>query len=144
MNKKAKIQSFLNKIVNYFEDKPNIAAIYMFGSTAKDKDQPRSDIDIAVMFENYRPEKEGLSFLSYVADMEGLTEKEIDLVNYNSANPLLRHQIIKNGQLLTEKNTLARVELMVRAMIDYEEYQQYLDLGLDILRREMGEAEKSE
>ena len=96
------------------------------------------------MFERYHPEKEGLSFLRYVADMEGITEKRVDLVNFNTANPLLRHQIIKYGKLLTDNNTIARVELMVKAMVDYEEYQLYLDFGIGKLKREMGIAEKSE
>ena len=42
------------------------------------------------------------------------------------------------------KDTIARVELMVRAMIDYEEYQRYLDFGLRILRQEMGTEKNGE
>ena len=117
------LKNDIDKIVTYFVGKPNIAAIYLFGSTAKEKYRSTSDIDIAVMFKRYLPEIEGLSFLTYVADMEGITNRKVDLVNFNTADPLLRHQIIKYGRILTDKDTIARVELMVRAMIDYEEYQ---------------------
>ena len=96
------------------------------------------------MFKNYIPEKDGMSFLTFVADMEGIASRKVDLVCFNTCDPLTRHQILKYGKLLIDMDVKARVELMVKAMIDYEEYQSYLNLGINIVRKDLASIDHHE
>ena len=135
------LQDSLDQITHYFRSKPNIAALYLFGSTAKNKAQIRSDLDVSVMFVKYEAEKEGLCFLSYVADMDGLAARKVDLVCFNTADPLLQHHILKYGKILIDNDPAARIRLMVKAMVDYEDYKRQLDLNFHTLQQEMGHGE---
>ena len=97
MNTKYRIKRHTQKLVQYFLQKPNIAALYLFGSSAKRSNKRSRDIDIAVMFDPYDPNREGVEFLLYSADMQGIVNKEVDLVCFNQADPILRYEILKKG-----------------------------------------------
>ena len=91
-------------------------------------------MDIAVMFDPYVPNREGVEFLLYSADMEGIVNREVDLVCFNQADPVLRYEILKNGRLIFEGNREARIDLAVKTMIDVEESQSFLDQGVLLVR----------
>ena len=135
------VQESIDKIQHYFREKSNIAALYLFGSTAQDKAEGHSDLDVAVMFGTYVAEKDGLDFLGYIADMEGIAVKQVDIVCFNTADPLLKHQILKYGKLLIDNDPESRVRLMVKAMADYEDYKRHLDLSFHTLQQEMRSSE---
>lgn len=141
MDPKISLQKDIDKIIAGFQDKPDIAALYLFGSAAKEKSHAKSDLDVAVMFSGYRAEDQGLDFLGYIADMEGLTSRKVDLVCFNTADPLLRHQILKFGKLIMDRAPETRVKLMVQTMIEYEEYKRHLDLSFAMMKRGLGNHE---
>jgi predicted nucleotidyltransferase len=124
-----------DKVRSYFLNQNNIAAVYIFGSAAKARSHSTSDLDVAVMFVTYRADKEGFIFLNYLAEMEGLIARKIDLVCFNTADSLLKHQIMKYGQILIDKNPKARVDLMVKAMVEYEDYKRQLDLSFQMMKQ---------
>jgi len=131
------LQDSIDKITHYFRSKSNIAALYLFGSTAQNKARSQSDLDVAVMFGTYEAEKDGLDFLGYIADMEGIAARKVDTVCFNTANPLLRHHILKYGKILIDNEPATRVRLMVKAMADYEDYKRHLDLSFHTLQQEL-------
>ena len=141
MNTRYRIKRHTQKIVQYFLQKPNIAALYLFGSSAKRSNKRSRDIDIAVMFDPYDPNREGVEFLLYSADMQGIVNKEVDLVCYNQADPVLRYEILKNGCLIFEGNRKARIDLAVKAMVDMEECQSFLDQGILLIREHLKKSE---
>ena len=141
---KERLQADIDKVAAYFEKEPDIAALYLFGSASKDTLRSASDLDIAVMFEQYSAEREGMTFLKYIAEMEGLASRKIDLVCFNTADPLLRHHILKHGKILIEGDSAIRVQLSVRTMIEYEDYKRQLDLSMKAMKHNLHKVKSSE
>lgn len=97
-----KVKLFFKPLTDVFSNLP-VKACYLFGSQAKNQERKESDYDLAVFVEdrnviNYR------DLLATINDNFSNPEKlHITLVDLNSSSPLLLYQIIKNGQLLFEK-----------------------------------------
>jgi predicted nucleotidyltransferase len=45
----------IEKLIAYFKTKPNIVAVYLFGSYAKGKEHRSNDIDIGLLFDSSDP-----------------------------------------------------------------------------------------
>lgn len=72
----------------------------LFGSTARGDDNEKSDIDLLIS------PAAGTTLFDMVGiknDLEKVLEKPVDLVTYNSLNPLLRDQILKQQEIIYEK-----------------------------------------
>jgi len=93
------------------------------------------------MFDPYDPNREGVEFLLYSADMQGIVNKEVDLVCFNQADPILRYEILKKGYLIFEGNRGARIDLAVKTMVDMEECQSFLDQGILLIREHLKKSE---
>lgn len=118
------MDTFAEKIVQYFSGNRQISAVYLFGSAAKNLMRPKSDIDIAVLFE---AELKGKIkrfdiTLSIGMELEDIIGRPVDVVDIAEASPILQHQILKTGKLLVENNRLARINFEVNSR------RQYFDL----------------
>jgi len=82
-----------------------VLAACVFGSYAKGKAGEASDIDVALLIE---PPNAGFSpiehSLRYCVELEGMLHKRVDVVLLNAAPPILRHQILREGVLVFERD----------------------------------------
>ncbi len=93
---KAEIYSLIKK---YFADKP-VSKVSVFGSFARGDDEKGSDIDILLEMEK----PVGLFALGrYVADLEDLTHKKIDLATRNGLRKKFYSRIEKDIVVLYAK-----------------------------------------
>jgi predicted nucleotidyltransferase len=99
----------------------DVIASYLFGSHASEKHGPRSDVDIAVLFDATVKRKDyGFNKLNIITDLiELLSLNTVDVVILNSAPPLLSHEVIKKGRLLFSKDDKKLYEYTVRATTRY-------------------------
>jgi hypothetical protein len=99
-----------------FRRRKNIAAVYIFGSTATARERRGSDIDLAIIAkkEISRGEK-----LRLEAELSSRLRRDVDLVVFGQAAPLLQHQILKYGRLVCENDSAERVRQEVRARAEY-------------------------
>ncbi|MDX9822759.1 MAG: nucleotidyltransferase domain-containing protein [Syntrophales bacterium] len=99
-----------------FRRSKKISAVYLFGSTATGKTRRGSDIDLAVIAKKTisRPER-----LKLQADLSILFGKEVDLVIFRQAGPLLQHQILKYGRLIFESDPAERIRQEVLSRAEY-------------------------
>ena len=101
-----------------------IQAAYVFGSVARGRARPDSDIDIAVLVDGHvRPSR----FLEYrlelMADLgSALKRFNVDVVVLNEATPLLAHRVLSQGELVFERSASARIRFQVQTA------GRYLDL----------------
>lgn len=73
----------IGQIQKYFSDKP-VSKVFVFGSFARNEDKTSSDIDLII--HPYYPL--GLFALGkYVADLEEITKRKVDLATQNSITP---------------------------------------------------------
>jgi len=99
-----------------FRRKKRIAAVYLFGSAATGRDRRGSDLDLAIVTKSTISGRERLRI---EADLSSRLQRDVDLVIFGQAPPLLQHQILKYGRLVCENDPTERVRQEVRARAEY-------------------------
>lgn len=98
---------------------PGLVCAYLFGSQARGDAAPRSDVDVAVLFEQDPPRTlEGLH-LDLADDLSAAVGRPIDLVVLNRAPVDLVHRVLRDGVLLLDLDPSARIRFEVRARNEY-------------------------
>ena len=106
----------LEKIGKFARSKDVIAAVYVFGSSVAGKERRESDIDIAIMV---RGSMGGFQRVQLETELSNLLGKDVDLVVFGSASPLLQHQILKYGRIVYEADPVERVRQEMTAQREY-------------------------
>ena len=104
----------MRALQQWFEaDAHGAAAVYLFGSVARDTSRPDSDVDVGVLLAKPPPSTlEGQPF--DLADaLERLLGRPVDVVVLNSAPADLRIRVMRDGQLVFESDASARVRFEV-------------------------------
>lgn len=100
-------------------DRAPIAAAYLFGSRASGNVGPLSDVDIGVVTVPDVSDEVALRRGLFAAVTSALGTTEVDLVLLDDASPLLRHRVLRDGQLLIDRDPRLRVRFETRALLDY-------------------------
>ena len=115
----------LDQLRPLFERDPRVLAVFAFGSQINGYATPRSDVDLAILFEDDVPLKEQLALQVKIAESLG---KDIDLVSINDAPLLLRHRILQ-GRLLFERKPVAVANLIEDTLRRYRDFAPRLREG---------------
>lgn len=117
------VKAIFEKNINELLQKYHIKLLYVFGSYAKGNNNKNSDIDIAVLLDdNYN----SMDKLNLIGDLTLIFKRDdIDLVILNTANPVLRHQIIKYGKIIYEENQDARVFFEAKVLSEYMDMEPF-------------------
>ena len=111
--------------IDYLEFHPNVLFSYLFGSLAKGKPSPLSDVDIAVYLKSGADIVESkLAILGKL--MEILQTDEIDLVVLNSADLPLVINILKTKKVIVDKDPFSRhifESLIMRKYFDFSIFE---------------------
>jgi len=101
------IESLIPQVTAYLKSNPDIIFAYLFGSFAKGKQQPLSDVDIAVYLKRgVTVEECKLAILGRLIDI--LQTDEIDLVVLNTVNLPLVINVLKSKKIIVDKEPFAR------------------------------------
>lgn len=106
----------LQKIEKFASTNEPIVAAYVFGSSATGRERPGSDVDIAIMI---RGSMDGFERVRLETELSNLLGKDVDLVIFGSASPLLRHQILKYGRFVCETDRRERIRQETAARYEY-------------------------
>lgn len=98
------------------EQLPDAIAIYLFGSQARGRAHPTSDIDIAVLAHDPIP---GLQLFQLAQDLALRLHREVDLVDLRRASTVMRAQILSTGQRVETTDEQAVAEFEMYAYADY-------------------------
>ena len=110
------------RVKDYFKDREDVAAVYLFGSTAIGSETASSDIDLAILLKcGVNPYKPDIQ-LKIMSDLELLLKKRVDVVLLNSADPILEHQIRNHGKVLIDKNPKVRITYELEARKKYFDF----------------------
>jgi len=77
--------------------KHNVKKAAIFGSVARGEATEESDIDIVIEFEG---RKSLLDLVDLKLELQELLGKKVDVITYNSINPLLKEQILNEQKIL--------------------------------------------
>ena len=109
-------EDLCRSIINFARKHTEVVAIYLFGSIATAKDRSGSDIDVAMMV---RIPMKGMPRVRLETSLSNLLKRDVDLIIFGEATPLLHHQILKYGCLVYESDPKERVRQEVAARREY-------------------------
>lgn len=99
---------------------PQAELIYLFGSQSNGQARPGSDYDLAVLLPESLSNVKRWELAQQLADIIG---SDVDLIDLRQASPVLKMQIINQGQLIFgKKNTATAFEMQSFSM--YSNFQE--------------------
>ena len=121
---RARIESELR---SFFASNPGDAvAVYLYGSVARGTAREGSDIDVGVLLEEDPPRTlRGLK-LDLEADLESLLETPVQLVVLNRAPPDLVHRVLRDGELVLDRDRSKRIRFEIKARNEFFDLQPIL------------------
>jgi predicted nucleotidyltransferase len=106
----------------------DVLAAYLFGSLARGRALPSSDVDIAVLLKSgLDAERSVESQLQLEADLERISERPVQVTILNSASPFLAYQVVRDGVLIFERDRSERIAFQVRTLKMYFDLQPRLE-----------------
>lgn len=117
----------LRKIKKYFAEKPEIVAVYLYGSFARRTENKLSDLDLGVVSKNL---KDPVGFrLKCISDLTSLLNfEDIDVQNLKlDGSLLLNFRALKEGKLVYEKNKRKRVAFETQALSLFLDFRPLID-----------------
>jgi len=105
----------IGKIIEQIKKCPEVIAVYLFGSYAKDTRKPISDIDIAVILENSDSKIE--------AEIGSLYSSEVDVVLFHRLPLHIKFEVLKYGKELFCRDDALLLEIKMRVLRDYLDTQ---------------------
>jgi len=121
------------KIRSYFKDKEEVIAVYLFGSYAVGKEQPFSDVDLGILFDEMDKDLSFKRRTHYLIELGRLLRKDIHPVMLNSAGEELLRQIFSKGKciLINDAKKLARHKMVMFVKIaEFAYYRTQMQSGL--------------
>lgn len=106
----------MKDLISIFRRRKKIAAVYLFGSTATGRHHRGSDLDLAIVSKKPLSKSERLRLET---ELSSLLQRDVDLIVFGQATPLLQHQILKYGRLVCENDQEERVRQEVWARAEY-------------------------
>jgi predicted nucleotidyltransferase len=110
-----------------FEDVPEVVAVYVFGSVARDSAGPASDVDVAVLFHRAPASTLMGPRLSLEGRLEQALGRPVDLVVLNTASADLVHRVLRDGDLVVDLDRSRRIRFEVARRNEYFDLQPILD-----------------
>ena len=106
----------------YFSAKPEIAAVYLFGSFAQGKQHASSDLDLGILFKDHHQHPRCVvaqRLDRYLVELSRLLRKEPHLVTMNTAGEILLKQIFSKGRciLVNDPKALSLFKMAAYARI---------------------------
>ena len=94
---------------------------YLFGSCARGKAQPHSDIDVAVYVDETLADDGNFGYRAKLTTvlMAGLGYNDVDVVVLNRAPPLLYHRVLRDGVRVLSRDLPATTTREGRALSRY-------------------------
>ena len=125
--------NLITRLKSYYKKKPEIIAVYLFGSQATDKTGRSSDVDIGILLDTIDRATEIEKRNQYMVDLANILRKEIHPVILNSASEELMRQIFAKGKciLVKDQKKLSLFKMTMFARIaDFGYYRRQMQSGL--------------
>jgi uncharacterized protein len=102
-------------------------AVYLFGSTARGTAGPTSDVDIGVLSKRKSRGTLASLELELEGELERLLGRTVQVVVLHDAPPDLVHRVLRDGVLVHDGDSSARIAFEVRSRNEYFDLMPILD-----------------
>lgn len=116
-----KDSEIFTRLADFFGKKSEVLLVFLFGSAASRKMAEGSDIDIGILFEF---QLDFYKVNEFKNELSSMFKREIDIANLNSASPVLKMQVLKNGVLVFAKDRKIYNQFYVDAINQYDDLKQ--------------------
>lgn len=120
------LEEAIEELRKLFENEEKVLVAYLFGSCVKGAQTYRSDVDIAVLLSE-APEKLLEYYLHLINMLTGILGNNVDLTILNLAPPLLKFQIIKNGEVIYCRSEGSRINFEVKSVCEYLDFRRAME-----------------
>lgn len=121
-------QKTKNIITNYFAKKPEVAAVYLYGSQARGEAKETSDIDLAVLVTDKRNYTGfGIPQVVFAQDLSKLIHNEVEVQDLETVSVDFAHRVLVEGKLLITNNENARIAFEEKTIRIYFDLKPALD-----------------
>jgi uncharacterized protein len=127
------------KLESYFRDVPSIIAAYLFGSFARGRQHPLSDVDIAVLLDDRSGRADRILITQrLLQDLGRLLRKDIHVLILNDASYLARMEAIFKGLCVhvKDEDALARFKMVTVSL--FTDFAPFLDRSHRRLKQRLG------
>lgn len=93
---------------------------YLMGSAETERFNNESDIDVAVF---WKETTTGDQKRKCLADLETLSNREVDLVALNKIDVIFAHQVLDKGRLIFDNNAGLHLKWKVDRMSEYPDFK---------------------
>jgi predicted nucleotidyltransferase len=102
---KSRKASIADLIESYFKSRPEVVAVYLFGSYAQGREKTFSDIDLGVLLNHkFLSSKNNLA-TTYTVALGKLLRKDFHIIFMNAAGEMLLFQIFKRGKCIFQRKS---------------------------------------
>lgn len=119
--------SLQERVREFFSAEPAVVAVYLFGSTARGTAKAGSDVDVAVLFDAPPASTLMGPRLTLGGRLEQMLKRPVDLVVLNSASADLVHRVLRDGDLLLDRDPSRRIRFEVARRNEYFDLQPVRD-----------------
>jgi len=113
------LQTLTDRLTEAIQEDGDVSFAYLFGSAAKARLRPSSDLDVAVFFDADRKGVPRGASTEMALDLEGRLEarlgRSVQVVALDHAPPELVQNALGHGRLLVSRDEEARVRFYVEA-----------------------------
>lgn len=117
----------LDKIIEYFSKKPEVEAVYLFGSFARGEANPLSDVDLGVFFKRKTPKAFVLPEAEIAGELSDIVGREVEIQDLSLCKIDFAHRVISEGKLIYSGDEKERIELEEKILRDFFNLKPMLD-----------------
>lgn len=115
----------LQKIKDYFKNRREVIAVYLFGSYAVGRELPFSDIDLGIIVNESDKEILREKRNQYIVELGRLLRKDIHPVILNNAGEELLKQVFSKGKCLLIKDARKHAHIKTTMFVKMAEFDYY-------------------
>jgi predicted nucleotidyltransferase len=117
--------STIKKLNTVFSNYPEIEAVYLFGSAALEGNAKYNDIDVGIVYSDAAITRKKIELYTRLVK-QGFDD--VDIVFFNTADLVLRFEIIHHNKLIYKKKGFDHGELFSITIRKYFDFEPYLEV----------------
>ncbi|MEK7691324.1 MAG: nucleotidyltransferase domain-containing protein [Bdellovibrionota bacterium] len=105
--------------MKYLESLTELQLAIVYGSFGANRENPSSDLDLAVAFAKPLSVEERVDLAAQVAQAVG---REVDLVDLKAAHGLILEEVLTKGQMVIKRDSRLHAELIKRMWLEKADF----------------------